>query len=184
MTPVQQQASPADVFKAFKERDIRALRKLNDRFVAAMALGFERKTYDLAIISYVLAKVLSKPRYWNRPNIAGYFSAIQAGLKAASDATKSGDEKKAVASIENVIGQIKNLDASDKRFTTDILTKARLKAATTIYAQGFSIGNASQATGVEKREIMSYAGRTMMFDRLKPEITINERLKKLRKILG
>ena len=73
-------------------------------------------------------------------------------------------------------------EASDRRFITDMLSKAKLKVASTLYAQGFSLGNASEITGVEKREIQSYAGGTMMFDRVKPEKTMVQRLKILMKI--
>jgi hypothetical protein len=37
---------------------------------------------------------------------------------------------------------------------------------------------------VEQQEILDYAGETMMFDRLKEEIDIKERMKRARKLLG
>jgi hypothetical protein len=49
--------------------------------------------------------------------------------------------------------------------------------AATFYAQGMSLGVSSDMTGVEKQEILDYAGQTMMFDRMKEEKTIKERMK-------
>jgi hypothetical protein len=38
-------------------------------------------------------------------------------------------------------------------------------------------------TGLDKQEILDYAGETMMFDRLKAEKGINERMKVARKFI-
>ena len=55
--------------------------------------------------------------------------------------------------------------------------------AATLYAQGMSLGVASEMTGMEKQEILDYAGETMMFDRLKEEKPIAERMKFARKLI-
>ncbi|MBI5047018.1 hypothetical protein HZC07_04800, partial [Candidatus Micrarchaeota archaeon] len=55
--------------------------------------------------------------------------------------------------------------------------------AATMYAQGLSLGVSSQTTGLEKQEILDYAGETMMFDRLKDVKDISERMKFARKML-
>jgi hypothetical protein len=46
-----------------------------------------------------------------------------------------------------------------------------------------SLGVASDMTGMEKQEILDYAGETMMFDRLKEENPIAERMKIARKLI-
>ena len=66
----------------------------------------------------------------------------------------------------------------------DLVTKGRLKMAATIYAQGIGLGVAAEVTGLDKQEILDYAGETMMFDRLKEEMTIGDRLKNARKFLS
>ncbi len=55
--------------------------------------------------------------------------------------------------------------------------------AVTLYAQGMSLGIASDLTGIEKHEILDYAGETMMFDRFRDAVTILERMKVVRKLL-
>jgi len=39
-------------------------------------------------------------------------------------------------------------------------------------------------TGTDKRELLLYAGQTMMFDRLKEKKSIHERMKDLREIFS
>ena len=56
--------------------------------------------------------------------------------------------------------------------------------AATFYAQGMSLGVASEMTGMEKQEILDYAGQTMMFDRLKDEKTIKERMRIARQLIS
>ena len=56
--------------------------------------------------------------------------------------------------------------------------------AATFYAQGMSLGVASEMTGIQKQEILDYAGQTMMFDRLKEEKTIKERMKIARQLIS
>ncbi len=77
---------------------------------------------------------------------------------------------------------IGSLDAMDRRFIPTLGVKSKVKIDSTLYAQVFSLGIASEITGVDQREIMSYAGGTMMFDRLKSEVKMNERLRRARKI--
>ena len=64
------------------------------------------------------------------------------------------------------------------------MSKGRLKVAATMYAQGVSLGLASEMTGIEKQEIMDYAGKTMMFDRVKDEKTVLERIKNARNLIS
>ena len=76
------------------------------------------------------------------------------------------------------------MDEKDRRFVKGILTKGRLKIASTLYAQGISLGNAAEMTGTDKREVLLYAGQTMMFDRLKEKKSMEERMKDLREIFS
>lgn len=79
---------------------------------------------------------------------------------------------------------IASLDEKDPRFVIDLITKGKLKTAATFYAQGLSLGVASEMTGLDKQEILAYAGETMMFDRLRDEKSIAERMKVARKLLS
>ena len=82
--------------------------------------------------------------------------------------------------MEKYIGR---LEEKDPRFVVDLVTKGRLKMAATFYAQGMSLGVAAEMTGLDKQEIQDYAGETMMFDRLKDEKGIAERMKTARKLI-
>jgi hypothetical protein len=108
--------------------------------------------------------------------------SLDASLKSCVSAAKARNDAQTVACLKKSLQLISSLDAKDRRFVTTLGEKARLKIASTLYAQGFSLGMASEITGVGQREIMSYAGGTMMFDRLKSEVRMSERLRRARKI--
>jgi hypothetical protein len=96
----------------------------------------------------------------------------------------SAAEEEMLAIFSELEKAIARLERRDPRFVVDLVTKGRLKMAATFYAQGMSLGIAAEMTGLEKQEILDYAGETMMFDRLRTEKGIAERMKAARKLLS
>lgn len=171
-----------EIYLAFKKRDAKKLRKLDESMLREASLAYSKKLYYMAVISYVLSKILSKPRYLEHTyheRIAG----IEKSLETISICKEDDcNEEQFKAHFDKLETAIKNLEAEDPRFVIDLLSKGKLKVAATLYAQGISLGMASEITGVEKQEILSYAGHTMMFDRIKEEKTATDRLKALKAI--
>jgi hypothetical protein len=180
LKPITQLASK--VLAAFKKRDQRNLRKLNDEVLKVTSMGCDKVCFNLAVYSYVLSKVVSKPRYLDKQyepslrEISRVFQAIVDRLDAAA-------EDELLVLFNDLEAAISHLEDKDPRFIVDLVTKGRLKMASTFYAQGMSLGVAADMTGLDKQEILDYAGETMMFDRLKDEKTIVERIKIARKFL-
>ncbi len=165
---------------AFKHRDQRRLRKLNDEILNSAALSFIPTHFRLAVFSYVFSKIASKPRLLS-PEHAPALKNIEGAMSLLIRSIENNaDNSPAIAQVDRSIA---NLEKSDARFIVDLLTKGKLKMAATLYAQGLSLGTASEVTGMEKQEIMDYAGETMMFDRMKEEKPIGERIKIARKLI-
>ena len=172
----------SELYAAFRDKDIRQLRQINDRSASSIAVQFDQSLYDISILSYILAKLVSKPRFWSNPDSKAKLASVRTILREATEQSRRGDSAAVAGSLAAAFAQIRKIESADRRFISDFEQKARLKLASTLYAQGFSLGNAASITGIEKREILSYAGKTMMFDRLKSEVSMNERLKRIRKI--
>ena len=51
---------------ALRNHDVRAMRRINDRCVEETAIKFGTNTYLFALVSYVLSKIISKPRYFTQ----------------------------------------------------------------------------------------------------------------------
>ena len=164
---------------AFDKRNQKKLRKINDELLKASVVGFTKILYQLAVLSYVLSKIISKPRFLRKENE----DKLRIVAQSLQNITKAQNEDEGVLACNAVHEAIKSLEKDDPRFLTDLVTKGRLKIAATVYAQGVSLGTASEMTGMDKQEIMDYAGKTMMFDRVKDEKSVEERVTFARKLI-
>ena len=174
--------SPA-ILSAFRKRNQRRLRKLNDHVLHDAALESNRINFNLAIVSYVLSKIVSKPRFLKREYDSCYVD-VEFALSHLVKCAKRGDEEQVLECFKDIEKAIACFDNKDPRFAISLITKGKLKMAATFYAQGMSLGVASEMTGMEKHEILDYAGQTMMFDRLKEEKTLKERMKIARQLIS
>ncbi|MEM4634115.1 MAG: hypothetical protein QW275_03095 [Candidatus Anstonellaceae archaeon] len=172
------------ILSALNNHDVRAMRKINDRCIKETALKFGTHTYNFALISYLLSKILSKPRYFSQKKSKETLSRVEDLLHQCELAAKSADYPLLGKLQEKILLSIKRIDDEDRRFVKGILQKGKLKIAAVLYAQGISLGNASQITGTDKRELLLYAGQTTMFDRLKESKGIEQRMRELRKLFS
>ncbi|MFH1785896.1 MAG: hypothetical protein ABH842_05700 [Candidatus Micrarchaeota archaeon] len=170
------------ICSSFKSRDQRKLRKLNDEVLKVSYLEFNRITFNLGTLSYVLSKIVSKPRFLS-VKYSSSLKTIEKQLEKLSLRIGGGQDEEILSIFSELERAIAHLEDKDPRFIVDLLTKGRLKMAATFYAQGMSLGVAADSTGLDKQEILDYAGETMMFDRMKDEIKINERMKVARKLI-
>ena len=169
---------------SLRNHDVRAMRKINDRCIDETALKFQQPTYNYALIAYVLAKILSKPRYFQQGKAKETLSGIDKQLRVCEGAAKAADYDALLVSQGKILSSMEKMDDEDRRFVKGIMQKAKLKIASTLYAQGISLGNASDITGADKRELLLYAGQTMMFDRLHEKKGMEQRMKELREIFS
>lgn len=173
----------ARILSAFRKRNQRALRKLNDEVLKAAAMQCDSVCFNLAVYSYILSKIVSKPRFL-RPEYKSGLDSIERAFAQIAQRTDEADEAEMLQLFKELERSISRLEEKDPRFVVDLVTKGKLKMAATFYAQGMSLGVAAELTGLEKQEILDYAGETMMFDRLKSEKGIAERMKSARRLLS
>jgi len=171
------------VLGAFKSRKQRNLRKLNDRILREATINFTKPLFRLAVLSYILAKIVQKPRFL-KPEYAEQLKNIENALKTAAESVGRVPDSEVLKNFKKVETTITSLEKKDRRYLIGLVGKGELKTAATMYAQGISLGVAAEMTGMEKQEIMDYAGDTMMFERLKEELNIKERVKTARGFLG
>lgn len=171
------------ILSAFKMRNQRQLRKLNDEVLRAAALDTNKINFSLAVFSYVLSKIVSKPRFLGKDYEQG-LTKIENSFERILRRARAGNEQEMSRLFFALEKTIIELEKKDLRFLLDLVSKGKLKMAATFYAQGMSLGTASEMTGLDKQEIMDYAGQTMMFDRLDEKIKITERMKTARKMIS
>ncbi len=167
-----------DVMDAFSRKNQKKMRKTNDKILAELMVSFTKEMFDLAVISYVLSKVLAKPRFYGR----AYKEMMERILQVLGHMERSAGrpEEYLVASgnLEETIGQ---MESGDQRFVKSLVEKGKLKTAAILYAQGISLSLAAELTGMSKQDIMDYSGKTMMADRVQEAVGITERVKKAKR---
>lgn len=162
--------------EAYRKRKIVDLKDISERITNELMQEFSQDGVELAIISYLLYKLLTKRRF-------GEEGKDEVGDRL-SEICKKGSSQDVLEGIRELNGLALEMEATDKRYVIDLLTKAKIKIAAKLYAKGVSLGVVSKALGIPQQEVMAYAGKTMMFDRVKGEVTAAERIKTARDALG
>lgn len=173
----------SSLLQQFKKRHHKKLRRLKDSILNEATLKSSKLYFELALTAYVLSKITSKPRMMTA-EYNDELRRIEKALKELVSSVGRRNDAELIRILKKIEKEVRALERVDRRFIRDIITKGRVKLAATMYAQGVSLGAAAELSGVNKLEIQDYAGNTMMFDRVKEEIKIKERLKKAKKILG
>ena len=168
---------------AVEERDVHALRKLSNKCLERFALGEEAAFLRPAMLAYAFSKVISKQHYWKDRSQSVFLNSVITKLTKAAKVADA-DEPAALAGLDEISHMLTELDVKEGRFVRNLMEKAGLKVASTLYAQGFSLDRAVDMTGADKRELVRYVGKTLMFDRTGSAKTMEERLKALRNILS
>jgi len=172
----------SSLYNSFKKRNEKKLRKLHDEFLAEAIMRSSKLFFELGVVSYVLSKILSKPRFLTE-KYEDELGRIENLLKQFESGVGKKTDDEFFDIIKKIEVIINNMEAQDRRFFLGLLAKGRVKSAATMYAKGVSLGLSAEMSGVEQQEIQKYAGDSMMFDRLKDEIDIRERVKKARRLL-
>ena len=163
---------------AFKDRNVKFLKKIQYECIEHMAIEFNHNIFNLAIICYMLSKMISKPRYWQTRSISGYLNKIE---KSLDDIIKNANNERKVSKIlQDIMDTVMNLDVKDKRYLYNLIEGAKVKIGSSLYAKGMTLGVASDLSGAEKNEIMEYVGKTTIHENIKEPIDIKERMKKVR----
>jgi len=168
---------------AVEERDVHALRKLSNKALEQVSLHERKAFLKPALLAYAFAKVIQKPHYWKGRSPSMFIGKALAKMEKAAGLADS-DEARALALLDEVAAMMGELDVREKRFVKSLMEKSSLKMASTLYAQGFSLDRAVEMTGADKRELIRYIGKTVMFDRMSSPKSMKERLKALRDILS
>ncbi|MBI4399121.1 hypothetical protein HY570_00075 [Candidatus Micrarchaeota archaeon] len=171
-----------DIYDAFIDVEIRALRKISNDCITEYSIEHSYDLFLLSLISYSIAKLLEKPHYWKDKTRATLAGKADKALQRSIIFAKEKNQEGFTNSLNQVIQEMTQADVQDKRFVRDMFEKARVKAAARLYAQGISLGAASELTQIDKRDILEYAGKTMMFDKFGKTKKMKERLRDVRRI--
>ncbi|MFH2020576.1 MAG: hypothetical protein ABIJ34_04130 [archaeon] len=170
-----------DILSAFKNSNSKKLRKLHDVVLKETVIHFTKPKLELAVMAYVLSKIITKPRFMKKEN-SQKLQQIEFVLKDLARNIDRFPENQVLRIFNDLERRLTQLEEGDSRFLTSLMEKGNLKSAAVLYAQGMSLGVAADITGVGKQDIQNYAGKTQMFDRLIEDSSIHKRMKVARRL--
>ncbi|MDD5317596.1 MAG: hypothetical protein PHF51_02565 [Candidatus ainarchaeum sp.] len=171
-----------DLRSAVSGLDVAGLRRVSRAAADATALDDGEETFNVALVSYMLSKLLSKQHYWDVRGKRRFMRAALEKIAACEELVKRGKTRQYLKKMHGVIEDMRRLELADERFVNGLEAKGRTKLAARLYAQGFSLSKAVALTSAHKRDLLAYSGRTLMADRSGRTMPLEERLKGARKV--
>jgi len=165
--------------KGIADGDARGLKEVTSMCTSQLAVEEQPVYFTLALLSYVLAKLIQKPRY----RIPRLFAGVTQKVAKAEDFVRKNMQADAQQALDAALNDIALIEKRDPHFVFNIVEKGRTKIAALLYAQGLSLARSVSLTGAQKQEVLDYSGKTMMADRFGKAVPVSERLKYARKIL-
>jgi hypothetical protein len=138
--------------EALENRNSFELRRISAHTLSEAAIEEHRELMLLALVDYALSKILSKLHYEDVDS--GFYGKVKKHFERAV-ASRKEEKIKHLEAIEDLV--IK-LDEKEGNFSENLMTKARIKKASKLYDQGFSLRRAAELTGANPSEVLNYVG--------------------------
>ncbi len=117
---------------------------------------------DAGLLAYCLAKFLDKPYIVQSKEWRAYSADALNELEQTQRLFKEGKSEAGAQTLHSLLDRAEALSATLGRFGRTIVEKARVKAATQMYAHGASLGKAVELTGANKKDLAAYIGGTRL----------------------
>jgi len=169
-----------ELFKAGKGFE---LRPLIGEIAEEAFLNNDQALLDVGLLAYSFSKFLEKPYIIESPEWKQFANEMLSDLKQAEEYFKKNKVEAGTALLDSVVQHTESLSASLGRFIRSVVEKARIKAATQVYAHGASLGKAAEFAGANKKDLAGYIGATKLSEKYST-IPVKERFEKAKKLFG
>jgi len=163
--------------------NIAKLKDVGSDFAEEAFVRNDARLVEFSIIAYSLAKFAEKPYIVGTPKWADFREEIDDHLGAIVDMLKKTPDANYLGETGAALHRINDLSATMGRFVSSLADKARIKAATQMYAHGASLGAAAKLAGADKRELSKYIGTTRIPEKY-ATIPVRLRIEQIEKLIG
>ena len=166
--------------KDFEKSHLNEMRVLSNEMIEEAALKNSRIRAEIAMIGYTLHKMGTKTHIFQHDRWLRIKKKVVESLNKAAFQVENGKDREFEKTIHGIIRDINSMDSHLGNFVQSSYGKAQVKYASTAYSLGLSVSQASALTGADIKKVLEYIGSTKISDREKPELGIEDRLKKIR----
>lgn len=167
----------------YQRDDSLKLKNLSEKLIHESALNSDKLKARIACIAYVLYKHLSKEHVTANARYLFFKNRILAGVDRLIDALEKKNFHDAWTQVNDLIHLLNQLDHELGHYSELTFEKAQTKLASSAYALGLSLQQASYLTDANTKLTFNYVGVTRMHDEIPETGTIMERLQLLKQVL-
>jgi len=166
----------ARLIKGFENNQEMELREMSNQAIESAAISQDRTLVDISIVSYALAKLMTKPHLFKSEQWDEFKAHVLKELRKKKDLEEI---------LKEIIEDVSRFDVDLGNYVSDVIEKTRIKQASRVYALGISLKRASDLTGVSLSALLDYIGATKIHDRpYTKSKSVMERYKTAKKVLG
>jgi len=169
------------ILEQFRANDLEILHRIDEKTLEEAIIEYRKDIAELAIIAYSFRKLLSKKHIFNSPNWKGFREKTINDLQLAIELSKKENKDEYNKKIKEIENSIEKTDQLLGHFIHDIVFNARTKLASSAYAYGLSLSQASNLLSANKDQVMELIGQTKISDEDIKSKTMFERIDFLKK---
>ena len=162
-------------YAAVKGGQIENLHGLSDHIVHSMSIYNDKEITNVAVAIYALAKIFETEKYKKHKKIKEFTKAVLSHMDDAIFALKRNDLEKYSNTLQMLFRDIEGFSKRIRFYIEDVLNFSKIKKSSKLYEHGLSLGQAAEATGVTKWELMPMTGETTTHEKFVEPIVDDER---------
>lgn len=164
------------ILEQFRANDLDRLHRIDEKALEESIVSYRKDIVELTIIAYSFRKLLSKKHIFNSPNWKGFREKTISNLEEAIKLSKEENKDNYNLKIKEIQNSIEKTDQLLGHFIHDIVFNARTKLASSAYAYGLSLSQASNLLSANKDLVMELVGQTKIPDEDIKTKTMTERV--------
>lgn len=161
-----------DILRVKESKDVFELKVLSNHTIHNASIFQDKDSITVAIVIYSLYKILDRNKDIN----------VFDDLVSARDFLIKDNVVGFRGIIRNILKKISESDKRLEKFIQDVIEKAKVRKGMKIHEHGISMAKVSELLGISLWELMSYVGKTRMFDIENINIDVNKRLSFVREV--
>lgn len=165
-----------EALKAIKEDDIKIIRDLSNQTLHSASIFQDADNIGIAVLMYSLSKILERTDYRELEGWKRCMQIMLEKIKKAESALKQYKYEVFRQELKNILKEVNHLDPRLKKNIQEVFDIAKINKASRLYEHGISIGRTAELLGVSKWELMDYAGKTGISEKVSG-INVIERIK-------
>lgn len=172
-----------EIQHAFKNKNAGDLRRIANQTIWKTSIHNDSVEAEIAVIAYALHKLLTKEHIQNNAKWKTIQGIINEKLAESVQSLKHKNIAQFRHQLEQLSKRIQTADKNFGNFVQNLIEKSRVKQASSLYAFGLSLGQATALTNADKKTLFNYIGYTKMHDEQPSHKTISDRIQYLEAIM-